>query len=161
VISAGKLAVVLEIELSEPFGCRSGGRAQCDAATVDRGLDELHARGVRSALLVNKYDNPLSGVRFDPGPRGLLVNLGNWLSAGHFWRAGPCDGPLQDRATESIAPVADAGFAALLGAAGLPSPARFPRYESASICNRRGLSPLGAHTVEQRWTATSSSTRIT
>ena len=67
VINAGKMAVVLEIEVSEPFGCRDINAPTCDRAKVDRELDDLYARGVRSALLLNKFDNPLTGVRFDSG----------------------------------------------------------------------------------------------
>ena len=70
VINAGKMAVVLEIEVSEPFGCRGWDAPTCDRAKVDRELDDLYRRGVRSALLLNKFDNPLAGVRFDSGPPG-------------------------------------------------------------------------------------------
>ena len=80
-INAGKMAVVLEIEVSEPFGCRSLETPTCDQAKVDRELDDLYQRGVRSALLLNKFDNPLTGVRFDSGSTGVLINGANLLSA--------------------------------------------------------------------------------
>ena len=41
-INAGKMAVVLEIEISEPFGCRNVGQPTCDQAKVDRELDDLY-----------------------------------------------------------------------------------------------------------------------
>ena len=37
----------------------------------------MHKLGVRSMLLLNKFDNPLTGVRFDSGPTGVLINAGN------------------------------------------------------------------------------------
>ena len=64
VINQGRMAVVLEIEVSEPFGCRGWFTPSCDRAKVDKELDDLYQRGVRSALLLNKFDNPLTGVRF-------------------------------------------------------------------------------------------------
>ena len=45
VINAGKMAVVLEIEVSEPFGCRGWETSTCDRAQVDRELDEMYRLG--------------------------------------------------------------------------------------------------------------------
>src|SRR5215208_4105257 len=96
VINRGRMAVVLEVEISEPFGCSGWDQPTCDEAQVDRSLDELHRLGVRSMLLLNKFDNPLSGVRFDAGPVGVLINAANRGSAGSFWSARTCTAPLHD-----------------------------------------------------------------
>ena len=32
----------------------------------------MYALGVRSSLLLNKFDNPLTGVRFDSGVSGVI-----------------------------------------------------------------------------------------
>src|SRR3954452_10071933 len=77
VINQGKMAVVLEIEVSELFGCRGWESSTCDKAQIDRELDEFYRMGMRSSLLLNKFDNPLTGVRFDSGPIGYLINGGN------------------------------------------------------------------------------------
>jgi microsomal dipeptidase-like Zn-dependent dipeptidase len=83
VIAAGKLAVVLGIETSNPFRCyltpRPGGPT-CDEAWVEQQLDEYHARGVRAVFPVHKFDN-----RFSPGDgsRGFL-QAGNFLLSGHW-----------------------------------------------------------------------------
>jgi hypothetical protein len=63
VINQGRMAVVLEVEVSEPFDCAGWDRPTCDESQVDSRLDELHRLGVRSMLLLNKFDNPLVGVR--------------------------------------------------------------------------------------------------
>src|SRR5436189_4466049 len=84
VINEGKMAVVLEIEVSELFGCRGWDQPTCDQSQVDRELDEMYRVGVRSSLLLNKFDNPLTGVRLDSGPVGGLINSANRLSAGSF-----------------------------------------------------------------------------
>ena len=105
-INAGKMAVVLEIEISEPV--RVPQRTHPDLrprAKVDRELDDLYKRGVRSALLLNKYDNPLTGVRFDSGEQGALINAGNLaVVEGSFWSAKTCTGPLHDNPIVTSAP---------------------------------------------------------
>ena len=45
VINQGKMAVVLEIEISEPFDCRGWETPTCDRAQIDRQLDEMYKRG--------------------------------------------------------------------------------------------------------------------
>ncbi len=144
VINAGRMAVVLEIEISEPFGCRGWTIPTCDAAKVDRELDDLYKRGVRSALLLNKYDNPLVGTRFDSGESGLFTNAGNLLSAGSFWSAKTCTGALHDNTILTSAPP---GFGDLLNTIGVGQ-LSVPVYPPAPHCNTRGLTTLGAHTVE-------------
>src|SRR3954463_2059070 len=52
VINQGKMAVILEIEVSEPFDCRGWDESSCDQPQVDRQLDEMHKLGVRSMLLL-------------------------------------------------------------------------------------------------------------
>jgi len=144
VINAGKMAVVLEIELSEPFGCRGWTVPSCDRAQVDRELDDLYRRGVRSALLLNKYDNPLTGVRFDSGAQGTLINVGNLASAGSFWSARTCTGPQRDNTIATADPGLLSAMSGLLGGP-IPPPPLYPR---APHCNTRGLTDLGAHVVD-------------
>lgn len=143
VINRGQMAVILEIEISEPFGCRGWTVRSCDKAQIDRELDDLYRRGVRSALLLNKYDNPLTGVRFDSGAQGVLINVGNLVSAGSFWSAKTCTGPLRDNPIATVDPGLLTGLNGLLGLT-LPPP---PLYPKTPHCNTRGLTDLGAHVV--------------
>ena len=93
-INQGKLAVVLGIEVSEPFGCQVyNDQPQCDAAQIDRGLDEVYKLGVRDMELINKFDNALAGVAGDTGTTGAVVNGGNKLETGKYWQMQPCHGP--------------------------------------------------------------------
>ncbi len=97
VIEQGKLAVVLGVETSEPFGCKQVlDVPQCDREDIDKGLDELYALGVRSMFLCHKFDNALCGVRFDSGALGTAINVGQFLSTGTFWRTEKCTGPQSD-----------------------------------------------------------------
>jgi hypothetical protein len=147
VINEGKLAVVLEVEISEPFGCRGWDSPTCDQGQIDRELQDLYDRGVRSSLLLNKFDNPLTGVRFDSGPVGALINGGNKLSAGSFWSAETCKGPEHDNEIDTFVPPASSYLAQLMNQLGVP-PGTLPAYPPAPHCNTRGLTALGAHTVE-------------
>jgi microsomal dipeptidase-like Zn-dependent dipeptidase len=146
VINQGKMAVVLEVEVSELFGCRGWDQPTCDQAQVDRGLDELYRLGVRSSLLLNKFDNPLTGVRFDSGPVGGLINSANRLSAGSFWSARTCTGPLHDNTIETFTPQGSAALDNILGTLGVQS-GTLPTYPPAPHCNTRGLTALGRHVV--------------
>ncbi|MFH9799235.1 hypothetical protein [Streptomyces virginiae] len=174
VVREGKLAVVLGVETSEPFGCKQVlDSARCTMDDIDRGLDELHRLGVRSMFLCHKFDNALCGVRFDSGTQGMAVNAGQFLSTGTFWSTEPCVGPEHDNpigfglaagaaehAGISRAGAAQAGTtqaveteaaaeARVRGA--LPEGVELPEYGGASLqaaqCNRRGLTALGEYAV--------------
>jgi microsomal dipeptidase-like Zn-dependent dipeptidase len=91
VVAAEKLAVVLGVEVSEPFGCKQNlGISGCDRAAIDRGLDELKTLGVSSMFLCHKFDNALCGVRYDAESNGIAVNLGQFLTTGTWWNPQPC-----------------------------------------------------------------------
>ena len=148
VVNHGRMAVVLEIEVSEPFDCHGWEQPSCDQAQVDRQFDEMYHAGVRSMLLLNKFDNPLTGVRFDSGPVGVVINGGNKSSAGSYWSAQTCTGKLHDN--EIFQPNAQtaSALAGLLATAGITS-GTAPTYPPAPHCNTRGLTDLGRHVVER------------
>jgi microsomal dipeptidase-like Zn-dependent dipeptidase len=148
IINQGRMAVVLEIEISEPFDCRGWDQPSCDQTQVDRQLDEMYHLGVRSMLLLNKFDNPLTGVRFDAGPVGVLINGGNKVSAGSYWSAKTCTGPLADNTIFQPDPQSAAAFSTLLSSVGLQSGAA-PTYPPPPHCNTRGLTDLGRHVVRR------------
>ncbi|MCF4136649.1 discoidin domain-containing protein [Streptomyces sp. Tue 6430] len=139
VIEQGKLAVVLGVETSEPFGCKQVlDVAQCDQEDIDKGLDELYALGVRSMFLCHKFDNALCGVRFDEGGLGTAINVGQFLSTGTFWKTETCTGPQHDN------PI---GTAASGAEKDLPAGVEVPAYDEDARCNVRGLSALGEYAV--------------
>ncbi|MEZ3180678.1 discoidin domain-containing protein [Streptomyces pimonensis] len=140
VIEQGKLAVVLGVETSEPFGCKQVlDIAQCDEDDIDAGLDELYGLGVRSMFLCHKFDNALCGVRFDEGTLGTAINVGQFLSTGTFWRTEKCAGPQADNPIGSAsAPGAEKE---------LPAGVEVPSYDGDARCNVRGLTELGEYAV--------------
>ncbi|KNX39541.1 F5/8 type C domain protein [Luteipulveratus halotolerans] len=141
VIQQGKLAVVLGVETSEPFGCKQIlGVAQCSKADIDKGLDEMYALGVRSMFPCHKFDNALCGVRFDEGTQGAIINAGQFLSTGTWWDAKPCDA--------SKPHDHNPGGAQVPPELGRLLPPVAPVYSSGAVCNTRGLSDLGAYMVK-------------
>jgi hypothetical protein len=155
VINAGKMAVVMGIETSVPFGCHVQlDVPTCSIADIDRQLDEVKKLGVRQMELVNKFDNALAGVAGDTGEVGELVNAANFLETGSFWdmrHCAPADGESPDKnqvaAPDITAGQQDALFGGILQELGLPNVA-LPLYPSPDHCNSRGLTTLGEHTIE-------------
>ncbi|GKQ41507.1 hypothetical protein ALMP_80220 [Streptomyces sp. A012304] len=140
VIEQGKLAVVLGVETSEPFGCKQIlDIAQCGKEDIDKGLDELYALGVRSMFLCHKFDNALCGVRFDEHGLGTAINIGQFLSTGTFWKTEKCTGPQKDN------PIG--GAAAPEAEEALPEGVEVPAYDENAQCNVRGLTDLGEYAL--------------
>ena len=143
------MAVVLEIETSEPFDCRGWEQVSCDKAQIDRQIDEMHDLGVRSSLLLNKFDNPLAGVRFDSGAASYLINAGNRQSAGHVLERADvhrrrCTTTRSSPASRRPARATDSLLTGSASRAG-----RAPAYPPAPHCNTRGLTELGKHAIKR------------
>jgi hypothetical protein len=159
VINAGKLAVVMGIETSVPFGCTQKlgvPDLKCTKATIDRQLDEVQKLGVSQMELVNKFDNALSGVAGDEGSTGYLVNTANTLETGSPWRMQTCnpnDPEVHDKDQDNSLPLdsgsipaQDALFGAVAKVSGVNLPA-VPIYPAKHHCNQLGLTDLGDHTI--------------
>ncbi|WP_345262299.1 hypothetical protein [Nocardioides nanhaiensis] len=158
VINAGKMAVVMGIETSVPFGCTfkavlGSDLPACTTSSIDRQLTEMHRLGVRQMELVNKFDNALGGVAGDTGSTGVAVNAANFLETGTFWdmkHCEPADGESSDRTQLGFPDVSAGQQDALFGAIGQlfgPVLPALPLYPTPLHCNSRGLTNLGAFTV--------------
>jgi hypothetical protein len=144
VIEQGKLAVVLGVEVSQPFGCGvRNGVPLCDRADIDAGLDELYDLGVRRMFVCHKFDNALCGVRFDGGTAGTVVNAANFYSTGRFWQVEPCPTAAHDNTINFESDLLAGPLQALL-----PPGVTLPVYPSAPHCNVNGLTDLGAYAIE-------------
>ncbi|WP_370250584.1 hypothetical protein [Nocardioides sp.] len=160
VINAGKMAVVMGIETSVPFGCTfkavlGTDVPACTAADITRQIGEMHRLGVRQMELVNKFDNALGGVAGDNGTTGVIVNGANFLETGTFWdmrHCEPADGESADKTQYALPDSGQPAQDALFGAVGelfgglLPAT---PLYPAPLHCNRRGLTGLGEHTIRE------------
>jgi hypothetical protein len=161
VINAGKMAVVMGIETSVPFGCTfkalpGGDVPACDIEDIDRQLDEVEALGVRQMELVNKFDNALSGIAGDNGEVGVAVNSANFMETGTFWEMEHCEPETpgahdhsQIAAPDISAGQQDALFGAIAALSDELNLAAVPVYGPPEHCNSRGLTTLGEYTIDQ------------
>ena len=148
VISEGKLAVVLGMETSRLFDCTvQNDVPECDRAQIDRYLDEFHAAGVRYMLLVNKFDNALTGVAGDEGQTGTVVNSGNRYETGRFWQFDTCSGPAADK-EQTTTPGHNEDTLVSALQLFLP-PGTAPLYPAPPHCNARGLTDLGDYLLRR------------
>jgi hypothetical protein len=154
VINAGRMAVVLGIEVSRPLGCREVlGTSTCTDAEVEKQMQAVYDLGVRQMEMTNKFDNAFTGVKGDGGALGVLINGANVKETGHFWKMATCkeeaghkdhqhDNPQYNLADESGGNLGrDALFGAILATSG-PSGAA-PLYPAGPHCNQTGLTPQG------------------
>jgi len=153
VINAGKMAVVMGIETSVPFGCTMKADVpQCSLQDIDKQLDAVQKMGVSQMELVNKFDNALSGVAGDSGAIGPLVNGANFLETGSFWdmrHCEPADGESHDNNQTTLPDIDPETQDALFGAiAAFGLPIATPVYPPPDHCNARGLTTLGKYTIE-------------
>jgi hypothetical protein len=161
VINDGKLAVVMGIETSVPFGCTFKAvagedvpDARCTKESIDRQLAEVRRLGVRQMELVNKFDNALSGVTGDEGSTGAVVNNANFAETKTYWDMQHCEPAIsgahdknQYAAPEISPEQQDALFGAIGQVYGLTG--ALPVYPPPDHCNSRGLTDLGAHLVKR------------
>ncbi|GAB3775894.1 hypothetical protein FB382_004258 [Nocardioides ginsengisegetis] len=160
VINAGKMAVIMGIETSRPFGCTykhlpGGDVPACDIASIDKQLDQVRAMGVRQMELVNKFDNALSGIAGDNGEVGAVVNSANFMETGSYWdmqHCEPADPEAHDHnqvaAPDISAGQQDALFGAVGELFGSLNLGALPIYPPPDHCNSRGLTTLGEHTIK-------------
>jgi microsomal dipeptidase-like Zn-dependent dipeptidase len=122
-IEAGKLAVVIGVESSNPFGCSEFlGTAQCTKADVDRGLDEFHRLGVRTMFPVHWVNNAFAGAALESGGTGTFIKLLNANQTGESFVTETCTRPGEvERVSATAAPQ----------------------------CNARGLTDLGAYLIKR------------
>ena len=163
VINAGKMAVVMGIETSVPFGCTF---KACPAATCPRlrrrrrstaQLDEVHRLGrAPDGAGQQVRQRARRRRRRQRRDRGA-VNTANFLETGSFWDMRHCDagdGEAHDqqpaaRRPEIIAPSSRTRSSARsrkLFDAGQPAGAAV--YPPARPLQRRGLTTLGEHTID-------------
>ena len=165
-INAGRMAVVMGIEVSVLFDCGEVlDQPQCTTAQIDERLQEVFDMGVRQMELTNKFDNALSGVTGDGGSTGLVVNTGNKDVTGHFWDMKACpqddpdhgvDGDEHDKT--QLNPVDDTPdgpeeidvlAGQVLEQFGATRGYVAPLYGAGPHCNSRGLTPLGEYLIRQ------------
>ena len=149
VINRGKLAVILGIEVSEPFGCTIyNEQPKCTKEDIDKGLAEVHKFGVRQMEVINKFDNAIGGVAGDAGSAGIVVNAGNKKETGRFWDMRTCPGTWgpEDNDNPQITTFPHNVDSLIVeGLKNFLPTGQVPAYPPAPHCNWQGLTELGEY----------------
>jgi microsomal dipeptidase-like Zn-dependent dipeptidase len=129
VIDRGRLAVVIGVESSNPFGCTErDGKPQCNRGQVDRGLARWWKLGIRGFFPVHWVDNAFAGAALEGGSTGTFLNLLNIHQTGQPFKTGRCPLPGEGVKMDST-----------------PG----PTSSKKKVCNVKGLTNLGAHLVRR------------
>ena len=138
VMSSGKLAVILGIEVDSLFNCQQGA---CTEADVEAQLQRYYDLGVRHAYPIHLFDNDFGGASY----YFEAFNPGNRLIAGHFFQSYDCRAEgYEFRGAQSE--LQDFLFAFFMEFFGLSLPV--PSGHLAD-CNSRGLTPLGKFLIRR------------
>ncbi|HVV77751.1 MAG TPA: hypothetical protein VHC43_17170 [Mycobacteriales bacterium] len=149
VISAGKLAVVMGVESSDPFGCSEyGGKPRCDRGAVDRGLARWWKLGIRTFFPIHWVDNAFGGAALEGGATGTFINLLNKVQTGHYFNVGRCPLPGEGEQMTTVGHYFN-GTDPLSRALNAVEAAGVPTYPKRKVCNAKGLTPLGVYLIKQ------------
>ncbi|MGM0449402.1 MAG: membrane dipeptidase [Pseudomonadota bacterium] len=174
VIGDGKLAVVLGIEMSHPFGCQEfNGIPQCSRDQILEDLERFHELGVRTMFPTHKFDNAFAGHLPDLSSGigvGPVLAGGNLLSTGHPIEYESCPGHVHDGSGEDeytgtepdqnpnlmnpMGMIEQLLFQLDYAGDRFPqAPEQLADYDlrrgTDHLCNRRGLSDLGNFLIEE------------
>jgi hypothetical protein len=134
VILRRKLAVIVGVESSDPFGCSEfRGQPHCDRAGIDRGIARMRRIGVRSMFLAHWVDNALAGAALESGDKGTFISTMQVAQTGGPFATGACPHPGQG---EELPATSELGEL-------------LPVRPAARQCNTRGLTELGAYAVQR------------
>jgi microsomal dipeptidase-like Zn-dependent dipeptidase len=91
VIAQGKLAVLIGVEASNPFGCGEFlNQPRCGRADVDRGIALYRQLGIRSMFVAHWVDNAFAGAALEGGSKGTLIGALQVAQTGLPFMTGPC-----------------------------------------------------------------------
>ncbi len=90
-IERGKLAVLMGVESSSPFGCSEYmGEPQCEREDVDRGIALYRRLGIRSMFIAHWVNNAFAGAKVESGETGAFIASFNVQQTGRPFETGPC-----------------------------------------------------------------------
>jgi hypothetical protein len=141
-IQRGKLAVLIGVESSDPFGCSEfEGQPQCTKADIDHGIARMRKIGVRTMFVAHWVDNALAGAALEGGDKGTFIATLNVEQTGQPFSTGPCPHPGQGEVPQGAAP---------LPGATLPVSGAAPATRAGERqCNTRGLTALGEYAIKR------------
>jgi microsomal dipeptidase-like Zn-dependent dipeptidase len=96
VIAQGKLAVLIGVEASNPFGCSEYlNMPQCDRGDVDRGIALYRQLGIRSMFIAHWVDNAFAGAALQGGATGTFIGAMQTEQTGLPFETSSCPEPGQ------------------------------------------------------------------
>ena len=91
VIEHGKLAMLVGVEASNPFGCSERFNAgSCTQADVDRGLALYHRLGISGLFIAHWVDNAFAGAALEGGATGTFISGLQLEQTGLPFATSPC-----------------------------------------------------------------------
>jgi microsomal dipeptidase-like Zn-dependent dipeptidase len=150
VIAAGKLAVIIGIESSDPFGCGVVAmRTQCTRADVEHGLRMYERAGVRGMFVAHWINNAFAGAALESGAKGIFINILDRLQTGSYFTTGPCPGAGQGAQVISLPKSVLEFLAGFFPSARSVATQGMPSYPSGLQCNVEGLTAIGRYLIER------------
>jgi microsomal dipeptidase-like Zn-dependent dipeptidase len=93
-IARGKLAVLMGVESSNPFGCSEQmGQPECDREDIDSGIELYRRLGIRSLFIAHWVNNAFAGAKVETGDIGPFIATFNLEQTGQPFQTGPCPEP--------------------------------------------------------------------
>ena len=149
-IARGKLAVVIGMETSNPFGCSELKDApNCTRQEIDRGIADLRQAGVRGVFLAHWVDNALAGPAPEGGVKGAFINVFNKFQTGDWLEVGECPDPAEGEVLESLGPVEIQVLSTFYPKTQYLRNEPLPEYPDTPVCNTKGLTALGRYAVRK------------
>ena len=149
-IRSGKVAVVIGIESSGLLGCsRAPGAKPCTGAQVDRRLAAYRKLGVRSMFVAHWVDNGFAGAAAEGGVKGKFINALQRIDIGRYMSAGKCPSPTQGEVFQAPAQIEIDVLSDFFPAVKVLDGAPVPKYPVTRACNKRGLTSLGSHLIQE------------
>ena len=162
VVRAGKLAVILGIEIENPFNCfvdEREGFKTCDDALVRERLNSYYDKGVRALFPSHKFVNAFSSGDGNAGilELGDYLNTGQWRDyvsceevPGKYWMKAHGEGEQTSIFSKLAGIPGIKTLNELLSDSKDPAKQALPVYpEAASHCQRTGFTPLGMSLIEE------------
>ena len=148
VIEQGKLAVVIGIESSDPFGCSELRRQAAVHARRRRPRPRRApaARASRSMFIAHWVDNAFAGAALEGGTKGVFINILNRFQTGQLLRHRRLPGPEPGRGGRHARARRGCRSSASSSRRRRRSPSPpMPAYPAGTQCNSQGLTTLGAY----------------
>ena len=139
IIRAGKLAVVLGIEVDSLFNCKPGS-TNCTQDFLHTQLQSYFSKGIRHVFPIHQYDNAFGGAALFKNE----LNAGNIVVTGNHFKVYDCS---SQGYTYNVEPTVTDVLNWLVNGNPLPDQSYYDSF--AADCNERGLTDTGRTLIQE------------